>query len=212
MKRDFGLCRVLVVDDDPTLTKLITCALEGHGASVVAVAEAVDALDLAEFEHFDVVVADIRLSGMDGHELLRRLMRLNPGLRVIMVTGYASVESAVRAMGDGAVDYITKPFQLDDLIERIRCAADEGASAGRPHVGSREAVAVEAHRRAGGERSSPAASPVADEQLNLAAGEEDRVRRALDRSGWNKSRAARLLGINRKRLYRLIRKYRVSQN
>jgi len=112
----------MVVDDDHAVRQMLTKALENWGAQVKAFPGAPSALRTAETERFDVVITDIRMPDMDGHEFLRKLKVLDPELDVLMVTAYGSIESAVRAMRDGAADYLMKPFSLEELflkLERI---------------------------------------------------------------------------------------------
>ena len=106
--------RVLIVDDDPIVAGSLAefAALEGHTVSSAAsVPEALDLLAAAEKQSrpFQLVISDIALPGQDGFSLLTRIGKDYPGVAVIMLTGYGSIESAVRALRQGACDYLTKP-------------------------------------------------------------------------------------------------------
>jgi len=112
--------RVLIVDDDPIVAESLAEFMrgEGHGAATAFNGvEALAALEAAEAEGdaFRVVVCDVSLPGMSGIELLRRIVRERPGTAVVMLTGYANVETAVEALRIGAVDYLTKPVVDEEL-------------------------------------------------------------------------------------------------
>ena len=100
---------ILVVDDDDSVRKFMAGALAEEGGRVRAAASGPEAIEKAQAEKFDAVVLDLRMPGMDGVETLAHLMERDPGLAVIVLTGYGSVESAREAMVLGARDYVTKP-------------------------------------------------------------------------------------------------------
>jgi len=110
-----GIARILVVDDEPAILDLLSEALGGTGYLVSVARDGKEALHLAYEGNFDVAVVDIRLPGMDGMDLLKQLKRYDADLSVILVTGYASVESAVQALRQGAYDYFTKPINLGQM-------------------------------------------------------------------------------------------------
>ena len=107
--------RVLVVDDEPRMAESIALALTRAGHDCETRTSGADALALLEERSADVVVTDWRMPGMDGLELLRRIRERHPRLPVILLTAFGSVPSAVAAMREGAFDYITKPFDNDEL-------------------------------------------------------------------------------------------------
>ena len=106
---------VLVVEDEAILGDSICTYLERHACTVTVARSGEAAIRLAEEASPDVAVVDIRLGGMDGLEVLRRMRGLSPATEVIMMTAHASVASAVEAMKLGAFDYLTKPLDLDEL-------------------------------------------------------------------------------------------------
>jgi len=118
MPADPGL-RVLVVDDDASVRNVLAIALRKWGADVTTATNGNEALSHAQRRAFDLVVSDVRMPGMDGHELLARLKALCPDTDVLIVTAYGSIESAVQAMREGAADYITKPFSVDEVYVRV---------------------------------------------------------------------------------------------
>jgi DNA-binding NtrC family response regulator len=107
--------RILVIDDEPHIRESIQKALERVGCAVDVAADGDAALVRLERAAPELVLCDIRLHGMDGMELLHRIKEMYPEVLVVMITGYASVESAVTAMKAGASDYLSKPFTPDQL-------------------------------------------------------------------------------------------------
>ncbi len=141
---------MLVVDDEESIRSGIAQALEAT-CRVRAAATAEEALALLQREAFDVALCDVRLPGMDGLALMDRMLEQDPGITPVVITGYASVETAVRALKMGAYDYLVKPFTPDDIRriceralesrrlrrenEAWRRAAGEGRREASPHVG-----------------------------------------------------------------------------
>lgn len=111
MKRE----RILVVDDDASLRRVIEFSLAETGYQVQTAASGEEGLALFEKQPADAVVTDITMPGMSGLDVLRKLQERAPGLPVIIITAYGTIESAVEAMKQGAYDYITKPFNRDEL-------------------------------------------------------------------------------------------------
>lgn len=107
--------RVLVVDDEPRMGQVVAAALERGGYACEICGDGAAALKALEHQPADVVVSDIRMPELDGLELLQRIHERWPELPVIFLTAYGSVASAVAAMRAGAFDYITKPFDNDEL-------------------------------------------------------------------------------------------------
>jgi DNA-binding NtrC family response regulator len=111
--------RVLVADDEKSITLTLEEELREAGHDVRVASAGDDAWRLLEKERFDCVISDINMPGLKGDELLRRAKAAWPDLAVILVTGYGSIDSAVRAMKDGAADYILKPFRNDQLVHAL---------------------------------------------------------------------------------------------
>jgi two-component system, response regulator FlrC len=112
--------RVLIVEDDAALAEALLDTLETSGFSAQHAASGADALTLLQREEtFHLLVSDVHMQGMDGHTLLRKVRELYPELPVLLMTAYASVEKAVQAMRDGAVDYLMKPFEADVLVNAV---------------------------------------------------------------------------------------------
>ena len=111
---------VLVVDDDASARGFCAEALTSLGYDVQPVDSAAGALARLATGQIDIVLADIRMPGMGGLELLRIIRQDFPGVDVVMITGFGTVASAVQAMKQGAYDYLTKPLKLDDLDRVFR--------------------------------------------------------------------------------------------
>ncbi|RWX52280.1 two-component system, NtrC family, response regulator PilR [Candidatus Electrothrix marina] len=127
--------RILIVDDELSMRDFLKILFENEGYEVSVAPDAATALDVAVKDPFDAVITDIRMPGMNGLELLAELKRHFPDLPVIMITAYASPDDAVQAMRQGAFDYITKPFHVDELKNVIRTAVQRKASAERNETG-----------------------------------------------------------------------------
>ena len=116
---------ILIVDDEESVRDSLYNWFREDGFQVECAENALQALSILESRNFDIVLADIRMPGMDGLEMQRRIKALNKESIIIIMTAFASVESAVRALKDGAFDYITKPFDPDDLSHLIRNATQQ---------------------------------------------------------------------------------------
>ena len=114
--------KILVVDDDISIRKILFDLLEKERYYVELASSTEDALEKIKETAFDLIISDIRMSGMDGFKLLEEIRMLNVDSAVIFITGYGSVDSAVKAIKLGVVDYIEKPFdigQFKNLVSQI---------------------------------------------------------------------------------------------
>ena len=116
---------ILIVDDEESVRDSLYNWFIEDGYQVESAANAKEALSKIESGNFDIILADIKMPGMDGLEMHRRIKAINNNVIVIVMTAFASVETAVQALKDGAFDYITKPFDPDDLSHLIRNAAHQ---------------------------------------------------------------------------------------
>ena len=107
--------RVLVIEDDPDGRRSLADALEDGGWQVVTAETGQEGIARFADQAFDVVVSDLVLPDIDGLEVLRRVKESHPDVDVIMVTGLSQIDTAVQAMKLGAFDYISKPFEPDEL-------------------------------------------------------------------------------------------------
>lgn len=117
---------ILLADDDRSLRRVLQFKLEQNGYRVTAVEDGMSALNTLKSDTFDLLLSDIKMPGMDGIELLDRAMQQQPDLKVILITAHATVSQAVQAVKLGAFDYITKPFEDDELLVTIEKALKFG--------------------------------------------------------------------------------------
>ncbi len=110
---------ILIVDDEPGITRLCKRVLESPELKVFTVSNAQQALEMMKAESFCVVLTDLRMPGMRGDELLKEITTLYPQTSVIIITGQATIESAIETLKNGAADYIAKPFSVDELISTV---------------------------------------------------------------------------------------------
>ncbi len=105
----------LIVDDDRKLLSVLTSLLVEDNHDVTACNNGLDAIEKCRQEKFDLLITDLMMPGATGLEVLKEARKLYPDILVILITGFASIESAVQAIRDGAYDYITKPFKLEEI-------------------------------------------------------------------------------------------------
>ncbi|MGA2401008.1 MAG: response regulator [Syntrophobacteraceae bacterium] len=115
--------RVLVIDDEPDFLETIVKRLRKRQIEVAGVGSGKEALLLLQEQSFDVVILDVRMPGMDGIETLKEIRKRSPLTEVIMLTGHGSVESGIQGMQLGAFDYVIKPADFEELIEKVNQAA-----------------------------------------------------------------------------------------
>ena len=114
------MARILLVDDEASILSVLSTLLKAEGHEVVPVLGGEKAQDIIKSDQFDLMISDIRMSPVDGMQLLKMIHHERPDTGVIMITAYGSVETAVEAMKEGACDYIVKTFQYySTLGERI---------------------------------------------------------------------------------------------
>ena len=169
---------VLLVDDVDTFRETIRLELEDRGYSVREAADAREAVAMLEAHTFMFVVLDLRLCGDDGHLLISEVKRLQPSARIVILTGYGSVASAVQAMRLGASNYLTKPVSIDRLEHALW--SDE---------------------------VDPQDVAVPDQRESLARHEREYLEYVLRQCDGNITQAAKWLGIHRQSLQRKLRKY-----
>ncbi len=116
------MSKILIIDDEAAILDLMTKLCEGMGHEVLPFQAGKDGVDALHKENPDLLVVDLRIGDMNGLEIIQECGEKYPDMPIIMVTGYGSVETAVEAMKLGAFDYLTKPFELDDLKRTINRA------------------------------------------------------------------------------------------
>jgi two-component system response regulator RegA len=168
---------ILVVDDDDALRERMVKAFAARGFDARGAANAQLALEQARADAPEMCVVDLRMPGPSGLELLKQLLELEPAMQVVMLTGYGSIATAIDAMRLGAVHYLAKPADVDEIL----AAFDKGA-----------------------EGTASPTPPL--EPPSLARAEWEHIQRVLQDVEGNVSEAARRLGIHRRSLQRKLQK------
>ena len=179
---NWSIRRILVVDDDEAFRERLAVALRRREYTVATASDGQEALRACETKEFDAAVVDLRMPGIDGLTLLAGLLRLRPKIRILILTGYGSIVTAVEAIRQGAHDYLTKPVDADRIEEVLLSERNCSAEPDPPQVGT----------------APPAPS--------LGRVEWEHIQRVLKDCGGNISEAARRLGIERRSLQRKLRK------
>ena len=131
---------VLVVDDEPSVTDLLSAALEENEYNCITAATGEEALKRLSMGNIDVVLLDLRLPGISGMDVLTEIASTYPRTMVIVVTGVGDSQTAVEAMKRGAVDYITKPFELERVHNSIEAALHKMPAGGKESVHARDST------------------------------------------------------------------------
>ena len=181
--------RVLLIDDDEVFTRVLARALGARGFDVAVAHSAAQALALARAEPAQFAVLDLKLGADNGLALIPELKALRPGLRILLLTGYASIATAVEAIKRGADDYLAKPVDADAIVGALLATQ----SAEKSHAGSPADVAV------------PHAPPP------LKRLEWEHIHRVLTECDGNISETARRLGLHRRTLQRKLAKHPVRE-
>jgi len=117
--------KLLVADDEQSMREFLDIMLKKEGYKVSLASNGEEVLKLAERDIFDLILMDIRMPKLDGIAVLKKIKALSPETIVIMITAYASTDTAIRAMKEGAYDYVTKPFKVDEIKLIIRNALEK---------------------------------------------------------------------------------------
>jgi ATP-dependent Lon protease len=116
------VAKVLVVDDEEIARKNLEHILKKENYTVITAASGAEAIEKMEASDFDVVLTDIRMEKVDGIQVLEKAKSRYPDSKVIMITGYASVDSAIETLKKGAFHYIAKPFKIDEIRVTVKQA------------------------------------------------------------------------------------------
>lgn len=118
---------ILLVDDEVDFVETMTKRFRIRKMPVTSAGSGLEALKLIEEQDFDVVILDVRMPGVDGMEVLRQIRAKRPLTEVIMLTGHASLDAGMQGMSLGAYDYVLKPADFDELLDKVRRAAERKA-------------------------------------------------------------------------------------
>jgi len=167
---------LLLCDDDQVFCRVLAAALERRGFAVQVIHDVQSGLDLIEDDPPEYAVVDLNMPGASGLVLVERLNRLDPHTRIVVLTGYASIATAVEAIKLGATHYLAKPADADDVLEAL-------------------------HREQG-----DASVPLAGRPMSVGRLEWEHIQSVLMACGGNVSAAARSLGMHRRTLQRKLAK------
>jgi len=116
--------RVLIVDDEQRFRSTMYKLLSLRGLEPATAGTGLEALEIVKENSFDVAIVDVKMPGMTGVDLLRELKKIDSTIEVIIMTAYASVDTAKAILESGAYDYMLKPYAIDELVEKIGAAYD----------------------------------------------------------------------------------------
>ena len=167
---------LLLVDDDETFCRVLSAAFERRGFTVSVAHTVVEGLATAEKEFPEFAVIDLKMPGPSGLELVKKLKEHDPHTKIVVLTGYASVATAVEAIKLGATHYLAKPADAEEIILAF------------------------------GRESGDAAAPVAEKPLPLSRVEWEHIQKVLTKCDGNISETARRLGMHRRTLQRKLAK------
>jgi two-component system response regulator RegA len=176
--RDSDRPGLLIVDDDPTFRRVLARAMEGRGYAVTEAEDVAEAMVGAERSRPRYAVVDLRMPGPSGLVLVSRLKDLDPDIRVVVLTGYASIATAIEAIKAGATHYLAKPCRAEEIVAAF------GRTQPEPDM------AVEGPR------------------MPVQAVEWEYIQRVLAEHGGNIRATARALGMHRRTLQRKLAKHR----
>ena len=171
-----SVSNIMVVDDDVTFCRVLSTAFSRRGFKVCTVHDTAEIITVAEKYLPDAVILDLRMPGLSGLELITPLRNINPDIRILVLTGYASIATAIEAIKLGAVYYLTKPADADEIIARLN------------------------------EHNGNPAAPVENDFLSARRLEWEHISKVLMTCNGNISAAARSLGIHRRSLQRKLNK------
>jgi len=115
---------ILIADDDPVALELLAEVLTGEGHRVRAAPGGEECLRFADAEPFDLAIVDLRMPGLDGIQVMRRFAAVQPGVPVLILTAFATIDTAIEAIREGAYDYLSKPFRMEEIKLVVRRTLD----------------------------------------------------------------------------------------
>ena len=206
--------RILVVDDEPVVRESLRDWFREDDYPVEMAADAHEAMQKLEESRWDILLTDVKMPGMDGLELQKKAKQIDPEITVIIMTAYASVDSALQAIREGAYDYVTKPLDPDDLEQIINRVAEHRLLVRENLELKHRLEAVDARQgaRESGDVDGRAAIRPAEQgsgwaRLSLADVEAQHIRNVLVEVSGDASKAAQALGLDETTLDEKIRRY-----
>ena len=118
------MSRILIVDDERSMREFVSILLRKQGYTVELATSGEEAVEALDQQDFDLVLTDLKMPGISGLEVLEHAKRRDPSTQVILMTAYATSDTAVQAMKRGARDYVTKPFKVDELLVQVEKALE----------------------------------------------------------------------------------------
>ncbi len=173
---------VLIVDDDEAFRSRLARALGERGFDTRLAANGEEALRLAAADSPEQAIVDLRMPGLSGLDVVRALIEIDPTTRILVLTGYGSIATALTATRLGAVDYLSKPADADQIVAALQGGAETSEE-----------------------------TPEAGEVPSLARVEWEHINRVLQSCGGNVSQAAKALGLHRRSLQRKLAKHPVRR-
>lgn len=173
--------KFLIVDDDETFTRVLSKAIQRRGYNTAVASSAEQALTLLESFTPDLATLDLKMDGASGITLVPKLKALNPNIKILILTGYASISTAVEAIKLGATDYLAKPADTDQILAKLNVTAPD------PDI------------------------EIADKPMSVGRLEWEHIQKVLNEHEGNISATARALGMHRRTLQRKLQKRPVRE-
>jgi len=180
--------KLLLVDDDPVFVQVLSHAMTRRGLIIITASSAEQALMLLQNTVPDLAIVDLKMQGASGMSLIAPLRELNPEIRILMLTGYASIATAVEAIKQGADQYLPKPAGTQEILQALL-----GATASTDS------------------KDSSSKPDITDRPLSVARLEWEHIQQVLQVNDGNISATARALNMHRRTLQRKLAKYPVKQ-
>ena len=114
--------KVLLVDDEKDFVSVLSERLQSRGLHVDTAGDGLEAIEKSQTSSYDAIILDLKMPGLDGMQTLEKLLAQNSDLQIILLTGYASLEKGIKAMKLGAMEFLEKPMDIEQLVEKIKTA------------------------------------------------------------------------------------------
>jgi DNA-binding NtrC family response regulator len=125
-----GKTRILILDDEPIVCKRLKPTFEKAGYEVETFTDSSRALERAREQDFDVVITDLKMENIDGMQFLTEVKERSPATEVIVITGFATMETAKESFQKGVFDFVAKPFKISEILDAVRRAEEKRRAAG----------------------------------------------------------------------------------